>query len=434
MVLAEVQNEVQTVSDSPVLKKQKLEELSRFRCKVALTNSEARIPTYGSAKAAGMDLYSCEEVVIPARGKSLVSTGIKMEFPAEHYGWVAPRSGLAVKNGIHIGAGVIDEDYRGEIKICLYNFSNNEFKVNIGDRIAQQVLIKYTQNHSEDPEIRTDHVTKVTLIDGKAKTPEKKDNSPAFIIYSSTEVVIPPRGQSLVSTGLKMEIPEGFYVRIAALYGLASEHHIQAGAGVIDEDYRGEIKVCLFNHGEEEFKINVGDSIAQFVLEEYTQTRFEKVEESELEATERGTGGFGSTGVATEEKKSLYGSPKAAGLDLVSSQETVVPAKGKAVAVTDFKTSFPSGYYGRICPRSGLAVKNFIDVGAGVLHLTEEPINVVLFNHGDTEFKVNVGDRIAQLVMIKTCQSKLVNVSEEDLGKTDRGEGGFGSTGVSSNV
>ena len=56
-----------------------------------------------------------------------------------------------------------------------------------------------------------------------------------------------------------MEIPEGFYVRIAALYGLASEHHIQAGAGVIDEDYRGEIKVCLFNHGEEEFKINVNN-------------------------------------------------------------------------------------------------------------------------------------------------------------------------------
>lgn len=82
--------------------------------------------------------------------------------------------------------------------------------------------------------------------------------------------------------------------RIAPRSGLASKHFIDTGAGVIDADYRGEVKVLLFNHAETDFEIKEGDRIAQLVLERiYTP---EVVEVQELEESVRGAGGFGSTG------------------------------------------------------------------------------------------------------------------------------------------
>uniref|UniRef100_A0A914CI99 Deoxyuridine 5'-triphosphate nucleotidohydrolase n=1 Tax=Acrobeloides nanus TaxID=290746 RepID=A0A914CI99_9BILA len=99
----------------------------------------ASAPKYGSDRAAGADLCSAEDCVVPARGKYLVSTGISIAVPPGYYGRVAPRSGLAVKNFIDVGAGVIDEDYRGEVKVLLFNFSDQDFQVKTGDRIAQLV-------------------------------------------------------------------------------------------------------------------------------------------------------------------------------------------------------------------------------------------------------------------------------------------------------
>jgi dUTP pyrophosphatase len=76
---------------------------------------EAYLPTRGSARAAGYDLYSIEDKVITAQGKSLIKTGLSIAIPSGNYGRIAPRSGLALKNFIDVGAGVIDEDYRGEV-------------------------------------------------------------------------------------------------------------------------------------------------------------------------------------------------------------------------------------------------------------------------------------------------------------------------------
>jgi dUTP pyrophosphatase len=82
--------------------------------------------------------------------------------------------------------------------------------------------------------------------------------------------------------------------RIAPRSGLASKHMIDTGAGVIDADYRGQVKVLLFNHGEKDFEVKEGDRVAQLVLERiYTP---EVVEVKELEESVRGAGGFGSTG------------------------------------------------------------------------------------------------------------------------------------------
>ncbi|PTU23399.1 hypothetical protein P175DRAFT_0499954 [Aspergillus ochraceoroseus IBT 24754] len=99
-----------------------------------------RAPTRGSAFAAGYDLYSAKETVIPAKGKAMVDTGIAIAVPEGTYGRVAPRSGLASKHFIDTGAGVIDADYRGEVKVLLFNHSDVDFPVKEGDRIAQLIL------------------------------------------------------------------------------------------------------------------------------------------------------------------------------------------------------------------------------------------------------------------------------------------------------
>ena len=92
--------------------------------------------------------------------------------------------------------------------------------------------------------------------------------------------------------------------------------------------------------------------------------------------------------------------------------------------------SIPFGNYGRIAPRSGLAVKNFIDVGAGVIDSDYRgEVKVLLFNLSqDTDFSVSPGDRIAQMIIEKYTPTTLFEV--ESLSETVRGEGGFGSTGV----
>ena len=100
------------------------------------------IPTRGSSGSVGYDLYSNMECVIRAAERGCVSTGITIVLPPGVYGRVAPRSGLAVKNGIQIGAGVIDPDYTGEVKVVLFNHGDKDFDVKKGDRIAQLVLEK----------------------------------------------------------------------------------------------------------------------------------------------------------------------------------------------------------------------------------------------------------------------------------------------------
>jgi len=121
----------------------------------------------------------------------------------------------------------------------------------------------------------------------------------------------------------------------------------------------------------------------------------------------------------------------AAGMDLHSCENITVPPKGKVLVSTGLKMAIPTGYYGRVAPRSGLAVKNFIDTGAGVIDEDYRgELKVLLFNFGDSEFNVKVGDRIAQLLLEKVMHAEIREVSEEQLGKTDRGIGGFGSTGV----
>jgi dUTP pyrophosphatase len=115
--------------------------------------------------------------------------------------------------------------------------------------------------------------------------------------YVENPMVLKPLERALVPTGISIELPEGYEAQVRARSGLAIKHGISLvnGIGTIDSDYRGEIKVILINLGDKEFTVNSGDRIAQMVFIKHEQADFELVEE--LNETERGTGGFGHTGV-----------------------------------------------------------------------------------------------------------------------------------------
>lgn len=113
---------------------------------VVKLTTQATVPTKGSDKAAGFDLYSAYDYALQAWGTILVKTDLQIKVPDGSYGRLAPRSGLAWGNHIHL-AGVIDADYRGPINIILFNFSNETFKIKRGDRVAQLVCEKLTYPH-----------------------------------------------------------------------------------------------------------------------------------------------------------------------------------------------------------------------------------------------------------------------------------------------
>ena len=109
-------------------------------------------------------------------------------------------------------------------------------------------------------------------------------------------IIIKPQSYVLIPTGLSIAIPEDTEIQIRPRSGLAAKSSISVlnTPGTIDSDYRGEIKIILFNHGKEEFTINNKDRIAQMILMPVLKAEFEEVEE--LPKTIRGSGGFGSTG------------------------------------------------------------------------------------------------------------------------------------------
>jgi len=114
------------------------------KLQVKKLNKNAKLPLLGSVNAAGYDLHSLGASTVPARGKALVPTGLAFAIPVGNYGRIAPRSGLAAKHSIDVGAGVIDADYRGEVKVLLFNHSDTDFEISDGDRIAQMIIEKYT--------------------------------------------------------------------------------------------------------------------------------------------------------------------------------------------------------------------------------------------------------------------------------------------------
>ena len=103
-------------------------------------DSRAVLPKRGSALAAGLDVCSIEDVEIGPRQRVMARTGLAVAIPPGFYGRIAPRSGLAAKNGLDVLAGVIDSDYRGEVCCLLYNTSDEVIKLAAGSKICQLIV------------------------------------------------------------------------------------------------------------------------------------------------------------------------------------------------------------------------------------------------------------------------------------------------------
>lgn len=154
----------------------------------------------------------------------------------------------------------------------------------------------------------------VQLLSPLARLPGRGSaNAAGYDLFASQEVVIPAHTQKLVPTGIAMRLPEGTYGRIAPRSGLAVKNAVNVHAGVIDRDYRGEVKGVLINHGDQEVTVKQGDRFAQLVVEKIAEPPVREV--AQLDDTERGTGGFGSTGVAAPEGQAPSASPCLLSLD-----------------------------------------------------------------------------------------------------------------------
>lgn len=119
------------------------------------------------------------------------------------------------------------------------------------------------------------------------------------------KMIIPKGEKMLIPTGIYLEMPLGYEAQIRSRSGLAAKNGVFVlnSPGTIDSDYRGEIQVILFNLGSSDFTVNEGDRIAQMVIQQIPIV--ELVEESEISESERGSGGFGSTGVSDQDYKNL---------------------------------------------------------------------------------------------------------------------------------
>ena len=108
--------------------------------KFILTSDKATPPERGTLKSAGFDLKSSEDSSIPPRSRKAIKINVKVVLPPNTYGRIASRSGLSFKNGIEVGAGVVDEDYQNDLMVILHNHSDEEFVVKEKDRIAQFIV------------------------------------------------------------------------------------------------------------------------------------------------------------------------------------------------------------------------------------------------------------------------------------------------------
>lgn len=159
-------------------------------------------------------------------------------------------------------------------------------------------------------------ILKIKKIDKNAIIPKyAHDNDAGMDIYSVESLDIVPGESSLVRTGLVIELPYDTEAQIRPRSGLALKNQITVlnAPGTIDEGYRGEIGIILINHGKEAFHVEIGMKIAQMVIKPVLKVDIQEV--LEVNSTERGQGGFGSTGLYDKEPKGKMSKPAIANLN-----------------------------------------------------------------------------------------------------------------------
>ena len=139
----------------------------------------------------------------------------------------------------------------------------------------------------------------IKKLNSTVKLPEYKSNGASgmdLIAFIKETIIVKPKTSSLVPTGISVAFSEDYEIQIRPRSGLAAKYNISVlnTPGTIDSDYRGEIKIIIYNHGDTDFNINNGDRIAQMILSPVIKMELE--ETNDLPKTIRGSGGFGSTG------------------------------------------------------------------------------------------------------------------------------------------
>jgi dUTP pyrophosphatase len=175
-------------------------------------------------------------------------------------------------NGVCIGCNRTQDEIRE------WYYGNNEVRQRILDRIKMKVNFIKDHEHAQLP------------VYGTA-------GAAGADVYSVADYEIQPGEHQLVNTGLLCSIPNGYELQVRPRSGLALKNKITVlnSPGTIDSDYTGKLGVILMNHSDQVFKVSVGDRIAQIVVAPVVQAKFEWSNSTQI--TERGSGGFGSTGV-----------------------------------------------------------------------------------------------------------------------------------------
>jgi len=139
------------------------------------------------------------------------------------------------------------------------------------------------------------NVVRIKLLNEKAVIPTYADpGASGFDFYSTSELILPVNSSGIVGTGISFQIPFGYEIQVRGRSGMAFINDILAHFGTIDESYRGEVKIKLWNLGNEPFPIKVGQRVAQGVLAPVERAIF--LEAFDLSNTQRGIGGIGSSG------------------------------------------------------------------------------------------------------------------------------------------
>ena len=130
-------------------------------------------------------------------------------------------------------------------------------------------------------------------------------------------------------------------------------------------------------------------------------------------------------------REPLQATPGSAGYDLFAAKSKVILAKSVGLISTELKIEIPKGYYGKIFPRSSLIKNFFVTTDGGVIDSDfQGSMKIMLINHSRHDFKVNLGERVEQIIFQQREDADFIKVNENELGETSRGLGGFGSTGT----
>lgn len=141
-----------------------------------------------------------------------------------------------------------------------------------------------------------DNTVGLAAVCDPSQTPRRKTSGAAGLDMCASEAaVVPSRGSCVVGTGVCLQIPRGYFGKIEGRSGLGFRHCVMPFGGVIDSDYRGEIKVLLLNHSDTAYEVGKGDAMAQLVIHKHENPTVFRVKT--LDDTARGTNGFGSTGL-----------------------------------------------------------------------------------------------------------------------------------------